>query len=296
MEKEIRAFVPEHLCKFLQLGAVGEIFQVTSAGIYLRMGEQILLLCDAHWGILPIGIGMEDFEDAVLQLKPQQGQQIEVAENKLIFPNGTVQLTLRPSNKTVNCLPRRTLIRQAAEELVALGKSRGISMLVQPLILGQALAEEVKTNPYCMYAYPFFSKLVAAFDATDDFEIDSCIKKLLGLGLGLTPSADDVLLGMLYVFRALPQYCPEPAALFRACIARQCDLHTNQISAAYLKSIMAGAPFERMESVFRGLCGAELLDIQQLTQIGSSSGSEMLLGMLIALRICGYDVAQEELQ
>jgi hypothetical protein len=52
-----------------------------------------------------------------------------------------------------------------------------------------------------------------------------------------------------------------------------------------------------MEQIFRGICGEGILNIEELTQIGSSSGSEMLLGMLIALKVCGYDVAQrEELQ
>ena len=291
METKIRALVPEHLCQFLQPGTSGEVLLVTSAGIYLRIGKQIFLLCDAAWGVLPIGIGIEDFVDAVLQLKPQQGQQVEVAETKLIFPNGTVQLTLRPSNKTENCLPQFSRIRQAAEELVALGKSRGISMLVQSLILGQNLPQELKSNPYAMYAYPYLSQLVAAFEEKDSFEMGNCIKKLLGLGLGLTPSADDVFLGMLYVFRSLPEKCPEETQLFQERIAQLCEQNTNQISAAYLKAIIAGAPFERMESVFRGLCGEAPLDIQQITQIGSSSGSEMLLGMLIALRICGYDLS-----
>ena len=38
-------------------------------------------------------------------------------------------------------------------------------------------------------------------------------------------------------------------------------------------------------------------EVYKLTEIGSNSGSEMLLGMLIALRICGYSLwAKEELQ
>ena len=49
-----------------------------------------------------------------------------------------------------------------------------------------------------------------------------------------------------------------------------------------------------MEMVFRGICGEQPLDIQLLTRIGSSSGTEMLLGMLIALHICGYAVNMRE--
>ena len=296
MEKEISALVPEHLCRFLQTGGEGEILLVTSAGIYLRIGERILLLCDAFWGTLPIGIGIRNFDGAVSGLHLQQGQQVRVTEDRLHFPSGGIRLIPRrgENTETGNSIPQISRIRQAAEELSVLGKERGISMLVQPLILGQALTETQKANPYGMHACLRFAKLIAAFEENDDFETGNCIKKLLGLGPGLTPSADDCLLGMLYVFGKLPLQAPSGAEYFRTCIARNCSRGTNQISAAYLKAVIEGAPFERMECIFRGLCGDAPLEIQKLTQIGSSSGSEMLLGMLLALRLCGYDVRQKE--
>ena len=296
MEKEITAFVPAHLCDSLQPGRAGEVLLVTSSGIYLRMEEQILLLCDRSWGILPIGIGLENFDDAMSALQPRQGETVRVTEAGLEFPGETVRLN--PQNKSVGAsrkdLPQLPRIRQAAEALVLLKKARGFSMLAQPLVLGQPLAEEPETNPYRRYAAPYFSQLADAIVRGDEFAIGDCVKKLLGLGPGLTPSADDVFLGMLYVFRALPEKCPEGVSAFRESIARLCPWRTNQISGAYLSAILVGAPFERMESVYRGLCGTEPLDIQRLIQIGSSSGSEMLLGMLIALRICGYGLSQEE--
>ena len=291
MEKEIRAFVPVHLCKFLRPGAVGEILLVTSSGIYLRIEERILLLCDGTWGVLPIGIGIENFADALARLRPRQGQPVSVREKELILPSGSIRLLPRhPRNWEVEgAAPQPRYIRQAAEDLAALRKQRGFSMLVMPLVLGDSRDDSLKQNPYCVLAYLQLSKLMAAFSQGAAGEIGTCVEKLLGLGDGLTPSADDVLLGMLWVFRTLSAQQPESAAVFREHIARLCDQRTNQISAAYLKAIIAGAPFERMEAVYQSLCGKEPLDIQPLVKIGSSSGSEMLLGMLIALRICGYD-------
>ena len=298
MEKEIKAFVPAHLFEFLQVGKTGDVLLVTSSGIYLRIDGRIILLCDGDWGVQPIGIGIPDFKRAVSRLDPKQGQPVTVSAKRLIFPSGAICLTVQelPEETVDKPLPKLRCIRLAAENLSAQHKTRGISMLVDPLVLGTEPDTMPEQDPYCARARVYFSKLVAAFRTADTIEIAGCVEKLLGLGLGLTPSADDVLLGMLWIFRTLPSQCPESAAEFRERIARQCEQRTNQISAAYLKAIIAGAPFERMESVFRGLCGAEPLDIQQVTQIGSSSGSEMLLGMLIALRICGYDVSQEELQ
>jgi hypothetical protein len=205
-----------------------------------------------------------------------------------MFRWGNIHLvTQTPQPDTVyTCSVQPDLIRQTAEELAELRKERGISMLVLPLLLGGAPDEILKQNPYCAHGYPYLSKLMVALHQGDSSGIHSCVEKLLGLGPGLTPSADDVLLGMLYVFHALPRKAPKGAQSFQKSIGHLCDRCTNQISAAYLKAMLAGAPFQRMEQVFRGLCAEEKLDIGKLTQIGGSSGSEMLLGMLIALQIC----------
>ena len=296
MEKAITASIPEHLCSFLRPGKEGEILLVTSAGIYLRFEEQILLLCDAHWDVVPIGISLDNFAWATGLLQLRQGQRIRVEKDHLQFPFGKVGLSVKqqPCENKGETIPQIAKIRQAAEELAALRRQRGISMLVLPLVLGQKCYGEWTENPYCSYACCYLDNLITAFACCDGDKIRSSTEKLLGLGQGLTPSADDVLLGMLYVFRTLAPMHTAQTELFQKTIAQLCDQRTNQISAAYLKAMISGAPFERMEQVFRGLCGKEILDIGKLTQIGSSSGSEMLLGMLIALRSCGYDVSQKE--
>ena len=296
MENQIMAAVLPHIRNLLRPGISGEILLVSSGGVYLRFGEKILLLCDENWGCLPIGIGVADYSRTVALLGLQQGQPVTVQGDCLSFPGGRIHLTLQqiPNCLMTNTSPHIGYIRQAAEELASLHRERGLSMLVLPLILGQAPEEATKKNPYCVHGCLWLEKLMAALDHGSRDEIHSCVEKLLGLGPGLTPSADDILLGMVYVLRSLPRKAPEGAGLFQEYIVQLCDRCTNQISAAYLKAIAAGAPFERMERVFAGLCGEETLDIGKLTQIGGSSGSEMLLGMLLALKICGYDVSQME--
>ena len=289
------AYVPKHILKVLHSDMTGEVLHAGSSGIYLQFGQQILLLSDESWGILPIGIGVKDFEKAVSALRPRPEQIVTVSEDRLIFPHGTLRLI--PQAAPTEVADRKPLlpqIRQAAESLASLHKTRGISMLVQPLVLGCEMADTFRQNPYCSLGKTHFSRLMAAIRCGDESEIQSALEKLLGLGIGLTPSADDVLLGMLYVFRKLPRKCPASVDSFREQILQMCDHRTNKISAAYLKAILNGAPFERMEMVFRGICGEQPLNISLLTQIGSSSGTEMLLGMLIALRICGYPPAEKE--
>ena len=120
MEYEITASIPAHIRELLHSGEAGEVLLVSSSGIYLRFGEQILLLCDESWGVLPIGIGVKDFEKAVSILRPQQGQPVTVAEDRLIFPSGKIHLVLRQlyCQTVCNASPQIRYIRQAAEESV----------------------------------------------------------------------------------------------------------------------------------------------------------------------------------
>lgn len=290
--KTVSAFVADTVLELMQKGGTGEVLMVNSAGVYLDVGEQVWLLCDISWGVVPIGIAIEDFANSIENLQIEQGRSFLYRENKLIFSGRELNLRFLPTSGNTYSLekPRLDLMRRAAQDVADLRKVRGISMLVLPLLLGDENQGVASLNPYCSRAYPLISRLVDALSCGSDKDTRECVSSLLGLGVGLTPSADDVMLGMLYTFRMLGEETSQSVKGFRESIADMCDTHTNKVSAAYLKAVLSGAYFERIERVFHGLCGAIPFDTSLLLEVGGSSGSEMLLGMLIALHICGYRI------
>lgn len=296
MENEIKASVSAFGAKKLSGCKTGRIILVSTSGLYLQFDQEIFLLCDERWGVLPIGIGVPNYRQAAAKLHPVQGEDVIRSGTCLFFQNGMIRFGVcdPAPEMSKKMVPARELISRAAQELAALEKERGVSLLVRPLILGQPAEEVNMTDEYTVRAYVLLRELMDAFNCNDRGKIGSCVQRLLGLGVGLTPSADDVLMGMAYVFHVFPQCNREMAEEFFFCLEKQCQFLTNRISAAYLKAIIAEGPFERMDSVYRGICGLEPLDIHKLTQIGSSSGSEMLLGMLLALRICGNGLSVKE--
>ena len=297
-EAAVPAYIAESVRDLLGHGGTGEILMVNSAGVYLSAEEHTVFLCDFSWGAVPTGIAVMCFREWVDALKPEAGQSFTFAENRLCFQAGELRLqpTEMPASESVSLEPQADRIAQAAADIEALHKEKGISMLALPLILGRDPSAVLSLNPYCTRAYPSFVRLICAMDESREGDIHDCVASLLGLGTGLTPSADDVMLGMLFAFRQLPHKSVHAVQTFRESIAALCDTHTNRISAAYLKAILRGERFARMEQVWRGICGVEPLETSALTQIGSNSGSEMLLGMLLAMRICGYraDVSRKQ--
>ena len=290
--KTVSAYMADTVLELMRKGGTGEVLMVNSAGVYLNACDQVWLLCDIFWGAIPIGIAIEDFEENIKNLQIEQGQSFLYRENKLIFSGRELKLCCLPAASQAGGLknPQSDLMRRAAQDIVDLRKVRGISMLVLPLLLDDEKQDVVSLNPYCSRAYPLLLRLIKVLSCESDEDVRECVALLLGLGVGLTPSADDVMLGMLYTFRMLGNKTPKLVKVFRESIAEMCDTHTSKVSAAYLKAVLSGAYFERLERVFDGLCGAIPLDTSLLLEVGGSSGSEMLLGMLIALHICGYRI------
>ncbi len=283
----VSAIVADTVLKHMEKGGTGEVLMVNSAGVYLSAGGEVWLICDISWGSVPIGIAIDDFNEQVTRLCVQQGEKFSYRKNELVFSGRTLRLNALDSPKFENhCgTPVGDLINQAAQDIVDLRKERGISMLALPLILGGKVEDVLTLNPYCTRAYPLLSRLMQALTCESCIDIIECVNSLLGLGAGLTPSADDVMLGMLYAFRKLGNNAPKSVDTFRDNVLDMCDTHTNKISAAYLKSVVSGAHFGRIEKVWRGLCGEEPLDTSSLFDVGGSSGTEILLGILIALRV-----------
>ena len=291
-KKTVSAFIADTVLELMRKGGTGEVLMVNSTGVYLDVGDNIWLICDSSWGVVPIGIAIENFVENINNLHIEQGQRFSYREKKLIFLGRELNLCCLPIDEKSDGLvkPRPELIGQAAKDIAALNKIRGISTLVLPLLLGDEKQNVTFLNPYCSRAYPLLSRLTEALSCGLDEDVRECVASLLGLGAGLTPSADDVMLGMLYAFRKLDYETPQSINVFRESIADMCDTKTNKISAAYLRAVLSGAYFERIERVFDGLCGAIPLDTSLLLEVGGSSGSEMLLGVLIALHICGYRI------
>lgn len=289
MEIVTGAWISEDIQKQLRREMTGEVLLVNSSGVYLRFTERILLLCDESWGLLPIGIAAENFSRIVKDLRLAQAQRVTASEACLEFPGGKLCLTPRsiPSEEAFPAVPEKGRILRAAEDIVHLRKTRGLSLLVLPLVLGMPMEAESLQNPWCVRGYRCLQGLMDALRTGAEPEIRNCTENLLGLGPGLTPSADDVILGMLFAFRKLSVKNSEAVEAFCRCVSELCESRTNSISAAYLTAILQGAPFARMERVFAGLCGKAELDTAQLTLVGSNSGAEMLLGILIACSFCG---------
>lgn len=286
-ETVINAFADKAVLERLFTNGPGELLAVNSKAGYLKAGQDVYMLCSADLGITPIGIAVDDYAAAAAALRLSAGGRFDTADNALVFRGGVLRVQPYP-----RCAPqepwgtfRTERIEAAARLLSALGRTSGLVPLADALCLGAAPEKGIAANPFCAKAYGPLARLRDGLAHNDVEAVPAEVKSLLGLGIGLTPSADDVLCGMTYTLLHGARKLTAADVEFVNAVRRYAPERTNLISAAILKAVADDGRFEMMDNVLRGLTGAGEDGTQRLLTIGSSSGSEMLLGITIAAKL-----------
>lgn len=276
------AQAPRWLFDWLAQPRQGSVLLVTSRGCYLTLDGQIILLCSAVWGITPIGISLPEMmwqETA----KMQPGQMVSWREGVLRFPDVELWLEVTAAElPPVTAKPEPGPLGRGEALLSGPMPGKGLASLCAPLLLGQ---EPETLTPWAGAALPLLRELMQSLRQGKKDGAAEAACALLGLGNGLTPSGDDVLCGMLYVLERSPAARWESVRCLKDMLHREGARRTNAISAAYLAAIAAGAEYERMRDVLIWLSGEGEDRVHRLLEVGSSSGSDMLLGMLLACRL-----------
>ncbi len=129
-------------------------------------------------------------------------------------------------------------------------------------------------------AQALHSQDLAAFEA-------ACLR-LLGLGVGLTPSGDDMVGAVFFTLRHAPIAHWQPAMpALRERISRAAQSASNPISAALLDDLLKGSSYRALHELFDAMHLQQMPAIneavQGLLRIGASSGGDMLAGVLLTL-------------
>lgn len=108
-------------------------------------------------------------------------------------------------------------------------------------------------------------------------------ERLAGLGGGLTPSGDDVLVGALVALAAMPW---QNADQFCRVIVNTATGRTNKISEAYVRAAARGEASEAWQRLLAALAGESAENViaagRRVMAFGETSGADMLAGFLLA--------------
>lgn len=248
-------------CRMLQKGAKGKVIGVFSQGIYAKMGEEILLLHDAKWGVVPFGIAVADIAAFAAKMHPALGDTVILSNAEIRIGDATMPYCLG-GHRTEPATCRAPLTKEHLSAIYAYIRTHGSDggML--------ALLRENRGN------------VREKIDALMRGDADAAVG-LLGLGRGLTPSGDDFLCGF---FSTLDCVASPRFAAVRKAILQNLN-RTTDISAAYIKSALRNEYCTVYSYAARAVLDEmdfALPACDFVLEMGASSGTDTLLGALAA--------------
>ena len=128
--------------------------------------------------------------------------------------------------------------------------------------------------------------LGVAVRADDEEGAYAAASSIAGLGIGLTPTGDDVLTGAAYVASRLGG-CLD---VVRRAVTRVVEAQsTNELSLTAMRCALRGRAVQPLEDLYSWLCGATVPNpdhlVADLKAIGHTSGADLALGLLTAVRL-----------
>jgi Protein of unknown function (DUF2877) len=152
---------------------------------------------------------------------------------------------------------------------------------------GPLLREDLSPDPVGILevARPLLATLVVALETGNRSLAAAVATRLIGLGPGLTPSGDDVLVGIEASLHALAR----PSAGFVAMAMGDVEGRTTALGATLLRHAGAGEFAERLHILLAALLGSDdeaiPTAIDRAVAWGATSGTDCLLGVLIGLDV-----------
>jgi len=163
---------------------------------------------------------------------------------------------------------------QALPVVSAIALDKAIPPVAPDFMLGEALDSIIEAAEACL--------------AKDLPRAVRTSRELVGLGAGLTPSGDDFLGGLLFTAHALQESYPQHVHWDRETLPdsiRQVREQTNSISHTLLTDLAFGYGPESLHDLVNAfIMGKEMETIMKhiirMTEIGSTSGWDMLTGLM----------------
>lgn len=148
--------------------------------------------------------------------------------------------------------------------------------------------------------FALVDELVDALASSDAARLQGVLRRLVGRGVGLTPSGDDAIVGILAVLHR----CAPPTVAAGSLDALSASLpavldRTTAISAHFLRLALRGEFGERLVSVVDACCtptGPDADAVDRLLSTGATSGADALAGVIAVadlFRVGRADVFEE---
>jgi hypothetical protein len=272
----------------IQAHSRGTIRGVTSRGIFIKTRSRFLLFISFEHHPGPLTINVPSARKAGIELV--SGEQVEISSGKLSFKGDHLVITTQdlspwqPGKTASSPLPeseRHKRLISASGIVTSTAKFSGLSGVLPFLMPGLQ-----QRNPDELpHGYENILNLVQDLN---DIQSTELIIDLLGAGPGLTPSGDDVIIGLLLAINRWQNITAVRGYLdhFSQQIISAAYQKTTTLSANLIECAAQGLADQRLVVALDWLVsdtGNDVHVIDELLTWGSSSGAHAFVGFAAAL-------------
>ena len=283
----------------------GKSFRGTVAGVYtragnFRFGDFLVTVSDVSQQNLPYGI-LGDLSDIDLQGVLRSGDAAEIDSGRLAVRDRDFEVSLGSASiwdpefylpilaGDVPAIQQN--IDQVVQQIVNENNPDGLVPLFRfiPNLMNGEVYPGSDPSALSQKAYDALRSLITAIRILNEDLLDTGFKQLVGLGIGLTPSGDDILAGLFASLMITSK------AAYRNWLVEilvkillQTEGLTNEVSINYLKAVSRGYFPERVSTLISAIITAKSFTavqpaLQDMLQWGHTSGYEITLGMVVGL-------------
>jgi hypothetical protein len=285
----------------------GKVTGVYKRAVNISLGDFLITAIDLNQKNLPYGI-LCDFSKIDLQKVLSSGDAVEVDSERLLIRDRMFEISYRTASvwkpefylqiqagdvptiqKNIDQLLQLVIQENNMDGLVPL-----FSYIPNILNSKQSLIDGSST--LVKKAYEALRSMINAIRIFDEGLIHKEFKQLTGLGIGLTPSGDDILAGLFATLIIISKAAHKKWFLKTlGNILPKIEGLTNDVSLNYHRAISQGYFPERFSSLIAAIVKAKSFSdlepaLQDMLQWGQTSGNEIILGMVI-----GFSLAVERI-
>jgi hypothetical protein len=279
--------------------AKGRVHSAYRGAVNLLLPKGLVSVVPRSAGRGPLSLVLADWnpsKDSDVGFKT--GQQVIVKDEaiwvgeseRLSFAHAQVYRPSRIFNRNVLALDdiRRNVTR-ARDLIQSEGRLDGLGVLL-PLIGGSPPVTSSNTSPFMSTALRSATRLVSALGSRDTREISRAGEGLLGLGIGLTPSGDDLLCGVCVALVLGSENGLKIPGGFQPVFAKIAHAggRTTRLSQEYLEQASRGKANEKVTDFVSAVYTSNENDVVRslsvLLAMGETSGTDTALGVILGVK------------
>ena len=266
----------------------GHVHSRFSNGFNIKMGDSLVFIGNNKNGLLPFGIHLrkEDTLRAVSSVNIGDVVTWNSRTNSIELPGVTISLEKGKSFKNELITLKSTTIFNTSLELfcshlIKIEEQTGLDVLFREFLDKFHAAGEQKW----LGAEPYLMMMIEAAMSSDEYLMEKVLRYFLGRGQGLTPSGDDMIVGLL-AFDAVSPILP---TAFSEKISEliEGESITTDVAREYLRYALKQEYSSTVSDMVNTLANGDTSNfeivLQDLLGVGHSSGLDTVLGILIGM-------------